>query len=751
MKKKISCLIFVFIIVFSPALWGEKTIDQKIAELEKKLPKVSGKEKVDTLNKICSAYINKSPDQCIRYGTRALKLAQKLQYPKGEAAAFNFIAIGSIILGDPEKGQEYFEKALVIFEKSGEKKGISQTLNNLGSFYKRLSNYEKALEFYLKSLEIEKQIGRKLEIAIALENIGNAYGGLNNYDKSLEYLLKALNLFEELEDKNRIADSFYSIGLLYLELGKTDKALGYFQKAIKTYEEQGNKQGYSDSTMVIGITYFDLKNYDSALEYYQKALEMAEELRDKRGIGYALGNIGSVHQELKEYKKALEYFYKSLLIVEEINDKNQMALTFIGIGFCHTQLREYDTALENLQQALKIGKEIKVKGLLKMSYENFSQLYAARGDHKKALEYYQLFHQTDEEILNDKSNKQINELQEKYEAEKKAKEIEWLKKNYEIQRLKLSKERITRYALIIGLILVLIISVLLFKKYLYLFAFWKKEKYVGQFRLIEKLGSGAMGSIYKAHNLIDKSDIAAVKILRDEFFTDDNSKKRFKREAAIIDKLRHPNIIRIFEVGTSKEKLFLAMEFLEGKTLEDKIREEGQLNLRESLHIMVQISDAITYIHSKNIIHRDLKPANIMLIEKNGDPNFVKLLDFGLAKMELETRLTQSGNFLGTLQYLAPEQVLDAYSVPANDIFSMGVIFYHMLCGERPFTGETAIDIMRQVIIKEPPKVSECSPDIPGELDTLVMNMLDKEPGQRPSAESVRDTLQRLRRPGGSF
>jgi serine/threonine protein kinase len=421
-----------------------------------------------------------------------------------------------------------------------------------------------------------------------------------------------------------------------------------------------------------------------------------------------------------------------------------LALTLIAIGFCHIQHREYGKALENLEPALKIGKEIKVKGLLKISYERFSQLYAAQGDHKKALEYYQLYHQTDEEILNEKSNQQINELQEKYEAEKKAKDIQSLKKNNEIQQLKLIKERITRYTLIIGIILVLIISALLFKKYLYLFAFWKKQKYVGQFRLMEKLGSGAMGSIYKAHNLMDKSDIAAVKILRDELFTDDNSKKRFKREAAIIDKLRHPNIIRIFEVGASKEKLFLAMEFLEGRTLEDKIKEEGQLRLRESLHIMVQISDAITYIHSKNIIHRDLKPANIMLIEKNGHPNFVKLLDFGLAKMELETRLTQSGNFLGTIQYLAPEQVLDAYSVPANDIFSMGVIFYHMLCGKRPFTGETAIDIIRQIIIKEPPKVSKCSPDIPGELDKLVMKMLDKEPGQRPSAGSIRDTLQRL-------
>jgi len=744
MKKKITGLIFVFIMVLSPGLRGEKTIDQKIADLEKKLPTVTGKEKVDTLNKLADNYINKSADQCIQYAAEALNLSQQLRYPRGQANAYNNIAIGSTILGNPGKGREYFEKALEIFEKSGDKKGVAKATNNLGSFYRRLCNYEKALGFYLKALEIEKKIGRKLGIAITLDNIGNVYGSLNNYGKSLEYHLKALNLKEELGDKNRIADSFYSIGLLYLELGKIDKTMVYLKKAIKIFDEQGNKQGYSDSLIVMGIAYNDLKNYDSALEYFQKALGMAEELRDKRGIAYALGNIGSVYVKLDDYQKALEYLHRCLKIEKEIGDKRKMALTFIALGNSYTKLGEYGKSLENLQQAIKIGKETKVKGLLKSGYKELSQLYAARGDYKKALEYYQLFHRTDEEMLDEKSNQQINELQEKYGAEKRAKEIESLKKNNEIQQLKLSKERITRYGLIIGLVMVLILSALLFKKYLYLFAFWKRQKYVGQFRLMEKLGSGAMGSIYKAHNLMDKSDIAAVKILRDELFADDNSKKRFKREAAIIDKLRHPNIIRVFEIGASNEKLFLAMEFLEGTTLDAKIKQEGQLSFRESLHIMVQISDALAYIHSKNIIHRDLKPANIMLIEKNGDPNFVKLLDFGLAKMELESRLTQSGNFLGTLQYLAPEQVLDAYSVPANDIFSMGVIFYLMLCGKRPFTGETAIDIMRQVIIKEPASVSECSPDIPAELDTLVMKMLAKEPQQRPSAESVRDTLQSL-------
>jgi tRNA A-37 threonylcarbamoyl transferase component Bud32/tetrahydromethanopterin S-methyltransferase subunit G len=394
---------------------------------------------------------------------------------------------------------------------------------------------------------------------------------------------------------------------------------------------------------------------------------------------------------------------------------------------------------------LKIAGELKAKSSIASIYNNLYYLYEAKGDYKTANETLLLLYETEKQIFDEKSSQQINQLQEKYEAEKRAQEIDALKKNNEIQQLKLSREIITRYGLIIGLILVSVILLLVFKKYLYLFAFWKKQKHIGRFRLMDKIASGGMGTIFKAHSIHDKSDFAAVKILRDELFSDATNKKRFKREAAIIDKLEHPNIIKILERGESKQTLFIAMEYLEGKTLEHKIDEEGPLRLEESLDIMVQISDVIAFIHSKNIIHRDLKPANIMLIEKNGSPNFVKLLDFGLARMELETRLTQSGNLIGTLQYLAPEQVLDAHSAPTNDIFSMGVTCYYILSGKNPFAGETAIDIMRQIIIKEPVRVSELRPDIPKELDKLVMQMMNKEPGERPSAKSIQDKLQYLR------
>ena len=271
-----------------------------------------------------------------------------------------------------------------------------------------------------------------------------------------------------------------------------------------------------------------------------------------------------------------------------------------------------------------------------------------------------------------------------------------------------------------------------FRRYITLAGFWKKQKYVGQFKLLDKIGAGGMGTVYKATNLMDKSEQVAIKVLREEMFTDESSRKRFKQEAAIIDQLDHPNIINVLERGQSKQNLFIAMELLEGKTLTDKINEEKKLDVKEALHIMLQITSALGKIHSKSIIHRDLKPDNIMLIEKDGDTNFVKLLDFGLAKMQYQTRLTQTGIVIGTINYMAPEQVEGKGSFAASDIYALGIIFYEMLTGERPFMGETSIDIMKQILDKSPIEPIRFRLDISFELNDLIMKMLEKNIKSRP-------------------
>jgi ligand-binding sensor domain-containing protein/tRNA A-37 threonylcarbamoyl transferase component Bud32 len=275
------------------------------------------------------------------------------------------------------------------------------------------------------------------------------------------------------------------------------------------------------------------------------------------------------------------------------------------------------------------------------------------------------------------------------------------------------------------------------QKYISLSAFWKKQKIIGKFKILDEIGSGGMGTIFKANNLMDKKETVALKVLREDLFKDEANRKRFKQEAAIIDQLDHPNIIKIYERGRSGQKLFIAMELLEGKTLAMKIAEKKKLGLVESVNIMVQVVGALAKIHSKNIIHRDLKPENIMLILKDGNANFVKLLDFGLARMQHQTRLTQTGTVIGTINYMSPEQITGQGAFPTSDIYALGIIFYEMITGDQPFFGDTTIDIMKQIIDKSPIEPIRFRFDISFELNHLIMRMLEKDRDLRPSVSEV--------------
>ncbi|UCH94690.1 MAG: protein kinase [Candidatus Aminicenantes bacterium] len=560
----------------------------------------------------------------------------------------------------------------------------------------------------------------------------------------LKYASQALKIFQSENNPEMEAETLANISRAHQKLKNYKKALEYGKKALTLAKKTNYQFVIAASLDILGGTYFELSDYDRALENYLESLKIKEKMGDPRFIAASSGNIGNIYASLGQYDKSLEFQDKALKIANDTGNQWGIVTSLLSMGNVYNSQQNYDEAMECYKKGLEIAKKINAKVLINECYKGVSAVHEAKRDYQQSLEYYKLFHQADKSLVDEKSRKQLDQLQVQYETEKKEQEIVVLKKNNEIQQLRLSRERITRNAFIIGFILVLIILALLFKKYLYLFTFWKKQEYIGQFRLMEKIAVGGMGTIYKAHRIVNKSEIAAIKILREELFSDATTKKRFQREAAIIDRLTHPNIINIFERGESKQKIFIAMEFLEGKTLERKIDEEGGLTLHECLHIMMQISEVFVFIHSKNIIHRDLKPANIMLIKKNGDPNFVKLLDFGLAKMEVHTRLTQSGNFVGTIEYIPPEQLISADTSPANDIFSMGVTFYKMLCGRLPFPGETVIDIMRQIIGKNPPPVSEYRSDIPGELNHLVMQMIQKKPSQRPSAGLIRNQLQHV-------
>lgn len=277
-------------------------------------------------------------------------------------------------------------------------------------------------------------------------------------------------------------------------------------------------------------------------------------------------------------------------------------------------------------------------------------------------------------------------------------------------------------------------------------AFWKMKNYIGRYRIVKQIGSGGMANVFKViAGKGSKKAFLALKLLKEEFVFDETLRSRFLKEGELVDNLVHPHIVKVFERGEHQKNLFIAMELLEGKTLDRVINQRGPLSPAEGLDIMLQILDALVEIHRAGIIHRDLKPANIMLITKGDQENFVKILDFGLAKTQSVSRVTESGMVVGTLNYLSPEQLLHSKYSAASDIYALGVIFYEMLTGQRPYKGETPLEIMQAIFkssLKEPKALNR---DIPGKLNELLLTMMEKKPKNRPSAEVLQVTLRKLK------
>lgn len=737
MKRKAFILMSILFIFISIGLLAETTIEQKQQDLEEKLKSASGKEKIEILTQLAYQYRSISPKKSIDYGNQALELAQKLKDVQREATALVNIGVGNSHTGNQQESLIYLKKALKIFKHLGDKKGIADSLNKIGGVYIRSSHFDQALDYLQKSLKIREEIGDKKGAGDSLGNMGVVYKELGDIVQALSYQLQSLEIREEIGDKFGTAASSNNIGVLYAILNQNENSLKYFLKSLKLKEEIGDQLGAASSLNNIGVIYNRLSNYEKALEYHQKSMEIREERGDKNGAARTSNNIGIIYSKLGHYHLALKYYQKSLKIYEETGNKRGISITLNGIGNVYRLLHHFNKALSYFNRSLKIAREIKTKNTIEANYENLSQLYTAKGDYKKALEYHQLFFEVNQEIFNEEKNRQITEMETRYKTLKQEKRIELLEKNNQIQKIQLSKERVTRNAFIFGFILVIIILVLLFRKYLYLFASWKKQKYIGQFRLMEKIGSGGMGVIYKAHHIKNKSEIYAIKVLREELSENRDIIRRFKQEATIIDKLDHPHIVKIIERGQYKQRFFIAMELLEGKTLETKLAEDGPIHLNVCLHIMKQITAALSLIHSNNVIHRDMKPSNIMLVNKNGDHHFVKLLDFGVARMKFQTKLTRTGILLGTTNYLSPEQINNSGISTASDLFSLGIIFYEMVCGKKPFAGECESDIIKEILEKQPMEPRRLRVEVPVQLNTLIMRMLEKPQESRPSCRNV--------------
>ena len=260
-----------------------------------------------------------------------------------------------------------------------------------------------------------------------------------------------------------------------------------------------------------------------------------------------------------------------------------------------------------------------------------------------------------------------------------------------------------------------------------------RQTHLENYHILAKIGKGAMGAVYKARQL-SLNRTVALKILPPKLALNKSYISRFLREARVAAKLNHENIIYVIDVGESKGVYYFAMEFVEGKTVAEILKEKGRLPESQVIEISLQVAKALDHAYSYGIIHRDIKPANIMITDQD---NVLKLCDFGLAKeLDLHSSVTTHGTVAGTPFYISPEQIKGEDVDTRSDIYSMGATMYHLVTGELPFPGTSAPIVMVKQLHERPAPPRTKNPRISRALDALIMKCLAKDINQRYQSPS---------------
>lgn len=267
------------------------------------------------------------------------------------------------------------------------------------------------------------------------------------------------------------------------------------------------------------------------------------------------------------------------------------------------------------------------------------------------------------------------------------------------------------------------------------------EVFEGRYRLDALLGRGGMGAVYRAHQLAVGRDVA-VKVLHPTLSADAQTVSRFENEARIIAALRHPNTLKLLDVGRlPDDRVFIVTELVHGETLDVLIA--GGLPLDDGVAILAQVCDALSEAHGQHVVHRDLKPGNVM-VERIGARDVAKVLDFGIAKLAAQPKVTATGAIFGTPAYMAPEQAQGGDVDPRTDVYALGVMLYQLASGRLPFESESPGALMVKHMTEEPPPPSErrAGGVVPPRLEDLILQLLEKDPDDRPqSMDEVRRRL----------
>ncbi|PCH66496.1 MAG: hypothetical protein COC01_07875 [Bacteroidetes bacterium] len=431
--KSFSSFILTFLISLISFHNSFSQNQSKIDSLRTQLKVVNNDtDQVKLLNILCKKYWNLNYDSAFYYGYKAIELAENIEDKVEEALGFNNIGNVFYFQGDYASALKNYLTSLKIRKEIGDQKLIAASYNNIGIIYSISGDLSQALSNHFLSLKIKEDIGDQKGIAASCTNIGNIYMDQDNYDDALENFFRALKIDKETGDKVVIADSYDNIGIVYRNQGELALAAG--------------DKNASDS------------KYKKALESYEIALRLRKEKDYKRGMGFSYTNIGNILLHQGDYDKALENYTASLEISNKFNDKRGIGISYLNIGGLYAEIHNYKKATIFLHKSLSLTKAIGEKDRILKAYHALSDVYSKMYQYQEAYEYHQLYTAIKDSIFNEASAKSMNEMQTKYESEKKEKEIEMLTKDNDLQALetKQQEDQIKKqWYLIVGIVFVL--------------------------------------------------------------------------------------------------------------------------------------------------------------------------------------------------------------------------------------------------------------------------------------------------------
>lgn len=249
---------------------------------------------------------------------------------------------------------------------------------------------------------------------------------------------------------------------------------------------------------------------------------------------------------------------------------------------------------------------------------------------------------------------------------------------------------------------------------------------VGNYKIVEKIGEGGMGAVYKGIDLMLERDVA-VKALKPELGSQPLVVERFRAEAVTLAKLNHPNVATLFSFFRQSDQFFMVLEYVKGTTLDKIMEAHGAMTCEEAIPLFCQMLEGIDHAHSLGVVHRDIKPANMMLTESG----LLKVLDFGIARALGSARLTRAGHLIGTIEYMSPEQVRGMETDARSDIYSLGMVLYELLTGRVPFASDSEYELMKAQVEQLPTPPSEFAPNIPEQVEAAILCATEKDPERR--------------------